>query len=109
MHNALRHADATQIVLRLRRQAQRVEVSVTDNGRGMRDVPDGHRGTGLAGMRQRAHLLGGDCSIQPHGGGGTVVTCWVPSAEPARDTKKPSSQPRGGGSSGGAGKPTPTR
>jgi two-component system CheB/CheR fusion protein len=92
VHNALRHAEASQLVLRLKREAGRLEISVTDDGRGMRDMPAGHPGTGLEGMRQRARLLGGDCSVQPRDGGGTVVICWVPSPEPVRNTKMPRSR-----------------
>jgi signal transduction histidine kinase len=51
---------------------------VTDDGRGLGEIPAGHSGIGLDSMRQRARLLGGDCSIQPREGGGTVVRCWVP-------------------------------
>ena len=90
VHNALRHAAATQIGVRLRRRAQRLEIAVTDNGRGLGDVTDGHPGIGLASMHQRARLLGGDCSIQPREGGGTVVVCWVPSPDRGvRDARTP--------------------
>jgi PAS domain S-box-containing protein len=81
VHNAVRHAGATQIVLSLRRDAHRMEISVADNGRGVGELPAEHPGTGLAGMRQRATLLGGGCSVQPRDGGGTLVTCWVPPPE----------------------------
>ncbi|HEU4926716.1 MAG TPA: PAS domain S-box protein, partial [Vicinamibacterales bacterium] len=93
MHNALRHAEATQIVLGLKREGRRMEISVTDNGRGMGDMPAGHPGTGLGGMHQRARLLGGDCLIQTRDGGGTIVICWVPSPGPVvSDTKMPPSR-----------------
>ena len=79
VNNAVRHAQPAQINLSLGQIEQRLEIVVTDDGRGLRDIPAGHSGIGLDSMRQRARLLGGDCSIQPREGGGTVVRCWVPS------------------------------
>jgi len=78
VNNAVRHGQPKQITLSLAQTAQRLEVAVTDDGRGLDEIPAGHSGIGLASMRQRARLLGGDCSIQPREGGGTAVRCWVP-------------------------------
>ncbi len=79
VHNALRHAEATSIVVSLKRNAQRLEIAVADNGRGLGDMPADHHGMGLVSMHQRARLLGGDCVMEPAGSGGTVVRCWIPS------------------------------
>jgi PAS domain S-box-containing protein len=107
IHNAVRHAETTQIGVSLRRKGRRLEVAVTDNGRGLGDIPDGHPGVGLASMHQRARLLGGDCSIEPRDGGGTVVLCWVPSPERlGRDTRTPLPPTTGDGLIGSS-KPTP--
>jgi len=81
IHNAVRHSQATQITLSLQRDGGDVVIAVTDNGRGVGEVPPGHGGIGLASMRQRARLLGGDCAVQPQQGGGTLVKCRVPSPE----------------------------
>jgi signal transduction histidine kinase len=54
---------------------------VTDDGRGFGEIPAAGSGIGLDSMRQRARLLGGDCSIQSREGDGTVVRCWVPSPD----------------------------
>ena len=90
MHNAVRHAEATQIGVNLSRKAQRLEIAVTDDGRGLGDIPDGHPGMGLTSMHQRARLLGGNCAIEPRDGGGTVVLCWVPwLGRGGRDTRAP--------------------
>jgi signal transduction histidine kinase len=78
VNNAVRHGQPSEITIRLNHAAQRLEVVVTDDGRGIGEMPPGHAGAGLAGMGQRARLLGGDCSIQPRDAGGTVVRCWVP-------------------------------
>jgi PAS domain S-box-containing protein len=78
VNNAVRHGQPAQITLSLGQIAQRLEILVADDGRGLGEIPTGHSGIGLASMRQRARLLGGDCSIQSREGGGTVVRCWVP-------------------------------
>ena len=55
--NARRHArDVTFVQVRVERRADRVVLVVTDDGRGSIDVGDGF---GIAGMTERAHLLGG--------------------------------------------------
>ncbi|MGB7219770.1 MAG: PAS domain S-box protein, partial [Vicinamibacterales bacterium] len=82
INNAVRHGQPSQITVTLARTASHLEVTVADDGRGFSDVPAGHAGLGLVSMRQRARLLGGDCSVESRQGGGTVVKCWVP--RPAR-------------------------
>jgi signal transduction histidine kinase len=46
---------------------------------------------GLAGMRERARLAGGDLSIESEPGEGCVVSVWIPAGEPARqrETREP--------------------
>ncbi|MBN1528339.1 MAG: sensor histidine kinase [Thermoleophilaceae bacterium] len=77
--NAGRHADASTVTVTLRRQTGGVELTVADDGSGFeqRGPRPGH--LGLAGMRERAELLGGrlDIASSPRG---TVVTARVPLA-----------------------------
>jgi signal transduction histidine kinase len=80
VNNAVRHGQPSHVTIRLEQTAGRLEVVVTDDGRGVGEIPQGHTGTGLQSMGQRARLLGGDCSIQPREQGGTIVRCWVPVA-----------------------------
>ena len=59
--NALRHAHARRARVRVTAYGEQLEITVTDDGRGMAgDVPLGH---GLTGMRERAHLLGGELEV----------------------------------------------
>jgi PAS domain S-box-containing protein len=78
VNNAVRHAKPSEVTIRLQQTAQRFEVVVTDDGRGIGEIPATHAGAGLAGMGQRARLLGGDCSVQAREAGGTTVRCWIP-------------------------------
>jgi signal transduction histidine kinase len=50
-------------------------LTITDNGRGITDAEKlGQRTLGLMGMRERAHLIGGEVDITGSNGKGTVVT-----------------------------------
>jgi signal transduction histidine kinase len=56
-------------------------LSVKDNGRGISDSEKSEQQSlGLLGMRERAHLIGGEVSITRAEGRGTVVTLRVPVA-----------------------------
>jgi signal transduction histidine kinase len=77
--NVTRHASATHVTIRLGRQADELVLGVEDNGKGVtdREIAD-PRSLGLAGMRERALLLGGELSILGRPGAGTVVRVRVP-------------------------------
>jgi signal transduction histidine kinase len=78
--NVLRHADATSVSVRLHRSAERLAVTVEDDGRGTRDgtPPGGGTGLGLRGMRERVLAVGGDFSAGPRPAGGFVVSAVLP-------------------------------
>jgi signal transduction histidine kinase len=72
LSNVLRHAGATRIELALRREADRVRLTITDNGRGI--AADHVSGMGLGNMRERAQTLpGGRFELDAPGGKGTRV------------------------------------
>jgi signal transduction histidine kinase len=75
--NASRHADASEVVLTLRREGDRVLVSVEDDGRGV--AADSVPGVGLASMASRAEEVGGSLGVVtgPRGRG-TVVQADLP-------------------------------
>ncbi|WP_395293646.1 sensor histidine kinase [Kitasatospora hibisci] len=61
--NAMRHAvNATEVIVRVTAERHRVRVSVRDNGQ---RTGRGHDGFGLAGLRERAALLGGRLQAGP--------------------------------------------
>jgi len=78
LSNAGRHSDATRVDARLRRSAGGgVELRVTDDGRGFAfDESEG--GLGIAGMRERALLAGGELTIESRPDQGTTVRLTVP-------------------------------
>jgi signal transduction histidine kinase len=77
--NVVRHAGATQVQIHLRREAERLTLTVSDNGRGIEISQANAPGSvGLLGMRERALLLGGSCDITGRAGEGTKVEAKLP-------------------------------
>ena len=76
--NAIRHAQAETINLRLKISPDRVELMIEDDGIGFSvdRIPDGR--FGLVGMNERARLIGGELEIQSALGEGTRVIARVP-------------------------------
>ena len=70
--NAVRHAGANKAELSLRRAGDRVELTVRDDGRGF-DPETLEPGIGIAGMRDRCALLGGELAVDSAPGRGTTV------------------------------------
>lgn len=75
--NAARHSGATQIQVALRRAPRAVELEVADDGRGFA-FERSEGGLGIAGMRERALLVGGRLTIESRPGQGTTVRLSVP-------------------------------
>jgi PAS domain S-box-containing protein len=81
--NVTRHAHATAVTIRFGAAAGCLHLTVEDNGVGLPDVlPDGRKGLGLAGMRERAWSHGGTLEIVPGLTGGTHVRCTLPLSGP---------------------------
>jgi signal transduction histidine kinase len=78
--NIERHASASEASIRLFQESGRVRLVIEDNGVGV-DPAKNSTGFGLTGMRERAGLLNGAFTIQPHEGGGTRLTFSLPLPE----------------------------
>jgi PAS domain S-box-containing protein len=72
--NAAQHAHARQLRVALRATGLRIELTVADDGRGfdISAVRRGGRSLGLAGMEERARLLGGDVHIHSRSQGTAI-------------------------------------
>jgi two-component system NarL family sensor kinase len=79
LQNALRHAAASRVNLRLESLPDRVRLTVEDDGRGFAIEDATTSRFGLVGMRERTRLLGGTFQIESSPGAGTRITAEVPS------------------------------
>src|SRR3954463_13362848 len=75
--NALRHAEASRIDVRLDSSADRLTLRVTDDGRGFDPAAARGQRLGLTSMEERATELGGTLSVSS-GASGTTVRLEVP-------------------------------
>jgi two-component system, NarL family, sensor histidine kinase UhpB len=73
--NVLRHAEATEVFVVLKRDNGRVALLVSDNGRGL---PAGTDGRGFRGLRERAIVVDAELEIATGARGGTDVVLRVP-------------------------------
>lgn len=77
LSNAVKHAGAEAVQLRVTQLPDRVQVAVEDDGRGF-EPEDVRAGFGLTGMRERALLAGGHLWVSSADGGPTRVTAVLP-------------------------------
>ena len=77
LHNAVKHAAATEIKLSIALERQSLRVQITDNGHGF-DPAARAAGHGLSNMRERLNTLGGTCQIESASDEGTRVTFTLP-------------------------------
>ncbi|RQP08094.1 MAG: hypothetical protein EAS52_25640 [Parapedobacter sp.] len=77
--NALKHANASEIILQCSELDRWLFITVEDNGKGMataENVPS--KGLGLSNIRNRVALLNGQMEIQAQPGEGTTVNIQIP-------------------------------
>jgi PAS domain S-box-containing protein len=82
LQNALKHADARHVEIRLTVRPIKVMLEIIDDGRGMRHEESKGPGFGTNTMRYRSSAIGGLLSMRSRPDGGTVVSCLVP--QPAK-------------------------
>ncbi|MGH1587670.1 PAS domain-containing sensor histidine kinase [Methylobacterium phyllosphaerae] len=82
--NVLRHGAATAVEVRARNAGDALHIEVSDNGRGIDRSATTSGRLGLAGMRERARLLGGSVAIDGEAGAGTTVRVYLPLERRAR-------------------------
>jgi len=75
LNNAIKHARAKDIVVRLTRTPGVITISVEDDGKGFDPLSIQTGGMGLRIMRYRAKMINGNLEVRKRPGGGTVVAC----------------------------------
>jgi signal transduction histidine kinase len=83
LNNIIKHAHATHANIYLRFEEKNVRINVRDNGIGLdlervKQQRASRPSLGLAGMQERAALLGGTVSVQSRPGLGTEVEALIP-------------------------------
>jgi PAS domain S-box-containing protein len=80
LQNVFKHAQATDVTVRLSGSSKGIGVSVHDNGKGFEVASRQAQrtGIGLKSMQERARLLGGFSRIHSCSEQGTKVCAWVP-------------------------------
>lgn len=84
--NAMRHADASQVEVRVLKQEGEIYVRIEDDGSGWdRSLASGGEsdgpestGLGLRGIEERARFLGGKARVSSIPNEGSVVEAWIP-------------------------------
>jgi len=83
LNNTIKHAGATSVFVQLSFESDHIHISMRDDGDGF--DPDliqmrqtSRPSLGLAGMRERASLLGGTVSLQSGPGQGTMIEARIP-------------------------------
>ena len=74
--NAVKHAEASAVRVRMTTEAGELRVEISDDGRGGADPASG--GTGLRGLADRVEALGGHLTLESPPGAGTTVRAELP-------------------------------
>ena len=77
--NVVRHANATQVRVTLRKESKQILLKIRDNGKGIKEEQLADpKAFGLIGMRERALSFGGDVKISGIPDKGTLVVANIP-------------------------------
>lgn len=78
VHNALKHANAREIKVKLEITEERISILVKDDGKGFDVDAKRENSFGIMGMKERVDLLDGNLTIESKIGKGTLVLIQVP-------------------------------
>ena len=79
LHNVAKHSAADRAVLRLADDGNTLQMEISDNGQGFTQAEASQRpGLGLASMRERLSIVGGNLQITSAAGHGTTLSARVP-------------------------------
>jgi signal transduction histidine kinase len=92
LNNAVKHGNAKQVVVRLKRSKTQLSLEIRDSGNGFNPAA-ASEGLGLVSMRERLRMVGGTLVLTSSRGKGTVIKAVVISAggsHPAHSQATPS-------------------
>lgn len=76
--NVARHAEASEVTVRLACQSGVLYLQIQDDGCGFDSAKIGQQSSGISGMQDRAYLAGGLLTVDSSPGAGTCVGCELP-------------------------------
>ncbi len=77
-NNALKHARASRVTIRLAKKGGRLLLEVADDGAGLPKEPGDRQGLGLEVMQHRAKVIGAKLTIHSKRGEGVTIACELP-------------------------------
>jgi signal transduction histidine kinase len=83
LHNAIKHAGATEITARMEFADPHLVIMIEDNGRGF-DAATVTPGRGLENMRQRMELVGGSVSMDTSAGTRVRFEIRIPASDASK-------------------------
>ncbi len=78
LQNAIKHADASLVKVKLEIGTNTISLVIKDNGKGFDPAIKREKSFGLIGMRERVEMLNGTLSINSMIGEGTTIVIHVP-------------------------------
>ncbi|MFN0112677.1 MAG: response regulator [Blastocatellia bacterium] len=81
--NVARYASVDEVKVNIFADAEEINLQISDKGKGFQvtEALEAGSSSGLTGMRERTHLLGGKLTIESSAGIGTVITATLPIEE----------------------------
>jgi signal transduction histidine kinase len=78
VHNAVKHAEASKVVIHLVQQDGALRLRVSDDGKGLPRTTKLRSGIGLRLMKYRATVIGAKLEVESQPGRGVTVSCVLP-------------------------------
>ena len=78
LNNVVKHAQATEVSLRVTADENGLRWEIADNGRGFETPPNNALADGLRNLQKRLAEIGGRCDISSRVGAGTLVKFEIP-------------------------------
>lgn len=78
VNNIIKHAEAKELLIRLKKMEEYYELFIVDDGKGFEMETLKHDGLGLRNIRERATIIGASCKIISNPGMGTKLKIKIP-------------------------------
>jgi signal transduction histidine kinase len=78
VNNAVKHARATHVTIRLSQTDGAISLEICDDGHGLPKAGSKRRGLGLGVMQHRASVIGAELTVESRRGAGVTIRCRLP-------------------------------